>query len=424
MTKPAVIVLLLTGALAACPGSTPGVDGGTGGTSTTGSAASGTSSAGTTGTSAGGGSTGTGGAGSTGGGSSSGGSTGASDAGFGQIQHVFIIFQENRSFDSYFGTFKGADGIPRFSDGGFASASARRLDDGCVRLYHDRSTSTRRASRLRRRDRRHRRRRHEWLRGPTAESGRRLQSERSVVLRPTASASPDHDVMGFHDDREIPNYWSYARAYVLQDHIYQSNASWSLPSHLFMVSEWSARLHLARRGPVRRREACVSNIDLDLDTAERRRLPNLAWTDLTYLLHKAGVTWKNYLVAGHRARLRRWRDDVRSGRTAAPRRRASGTPLPSFDTVKADGELGNVVDFNQFYKDVEGRHLPSGLVVLPVRRGQRAPAGLDLDGPGLRDRHRQRDHGGARTLGDQRRSLSAGTTGVASTITSTRRSST
>src|SRR5271166_3951564 len=29
-----------------------------------------------------------------------------------KIRHVVIIMQENRSFDSYFGTFPGADGIP------------------------------------------------------------------------------------------------------------------------------------------------------------------------------------------------------------------------------------------------------------------------------------------------------------------------
>src|SRR5690348_11744985 len=28
------------------------------------------------------------------------------------IKHVIVIMQENRSFDSYFGTFPGADGIP------------------------------------------------------------------------------------------------------------------------------------------------------------------------------------------------------------------------------------------------------------------------------------------------------------------------
>src|SRR5579871_3266583 len=29
-----------------------------------------------------------------------------------KIKHVIIVMQENRSFDSYFGTYPGADGIP------------------------------------------------------------------------------------------------------------------------------------------------------------------------------------------------------------------------------------------------------------------------------------------------------------------------
>ena len=29
-----------------------------------------------------------------------------------KIRHVVVIMQENRSFDSYFGTYPGADGIP------------------------------------------------------------------------------------------------------------------------------------------------------------------------------------------------------------------------------------------------------------------------------------------------------------------------
>jgi hypothetical protein len=33
-------------------------------------------------------------------------------AGIHKIRHVIVIFQENRSFDSYFGTYPGADGIP------------------------------------------------------------------------------------------------------------------------------------------------------------------------------------------------------------------------------------------------------------------------------------------------------------------------
>ena len=46
--------------------------------------------------------------------------------------------------------------------------------------------------------------------------------------------------MGYHTQSDIPNYWTYAKDFVLQDHMFEPNASWSLPSHLFLVSEWSA----------------------------------------------------------------------------------------------------------------------------------------------------------------------------------------
>src|SRR5215467_16213231 len=37
---------------------------------------------------------------------------GAGLAGIHKIRHVIVVMQENRSFDSYFGTYPGADGIP------------------------------------------------------------------------------------------------------------------------------------------------------------------------------------------------------------------------------------------------------------------------------------------------------------------------
>ena len=39
-------------------------------------------------------------------------SVAAAPQGIHKIQHIIIIMQENRSFDSYFGTFPGADGLP------------------------------------------------------------------------------------------------------------------------------------------------------------------------------------------------------------------------------------------------------------------------------------------------------------------------
>jgi phospholipase C len=55
---------------------------------------------------------------------------------------------------------------------------------------------------------------------------------------PGASNVPD--VMAYHDNRQIPNYWTYAQNFVLNDHLFSSSASWSLPNHNYLVSGWSA----------------------------------------------------------------------------------------------------------------------------------------------------------------------------------------
>src|SRR3989442_527969 len=59
---------------------------------------------------------------------------GAAHAGIHKIRHVVVIMQENRSFDSYFGTFPGADGIPMLNDGaalldGFRVCGRKGADD-------------------------------------------------------------------------------------------------------------------------------------------------------------------------------------------------------------------------------------------------------------------------------------------------------
>ena len=50
-------------------------------------------------------------------------SASATETGIQKIKHVVIIMQENRSFDSFFGTYPGADGIPA-KNGQFTVLSA------------------------------------------------------------------------------------------------------------------------------------------------------------------------------------------------------------------------------------------------------------------------------------------------------------
>ena len=241
--------------------------------------------------------------------------------------------------------------------------------------------------------------------------------------------------MGYHDAREIPNYWKYAATFTLDDHMFESSASWSLPAHLYEVSLWSARcsrhgdpsscvnndelggyqtqqiigvgaigrraarrmrrfLRAARRqlraclppagvsdngpGPEGRRLArarvalvgCRRRVRAQL-ARERARLAsqvstsyNYAWTDITYLLHKAGVSWGYFVTPGGEP-------DCEGGNancSSAPL--SVGTPdiwnpLPSFTDVQQDGQLGNIQNVSRFVADAHAGMLPAVSWVVP-----------------------------------------------------------
>src|SRR5271166_4136193 len=52
-----------------------------------------------------------------------------------KIKHVIVVMQENRSFDSYFGTYPGVDGIPMSN--GTPTVCVPNPAGGCTRPYHD-----------------------------------------------------------------------------------------------------------------------------------------------------------------------------------------------------------------------------------------------------------------------------------------------
>src|ERR1700694_5470311 len=54
----------------------------------------------------------------------------------GKISHVIIIMQENRSFDSYFGTSPGANGLPS-AGGKFTVCVDDPATGKCVSPFHD-----------------------------------------------------------------------------------------------------------------------------------------------------------------------------------------------------------------------------------------------------------------------------------------------
>jgi phospholipase C len=97
----------------------------------------------------------------------------------------------------------------------------------------------------------------------------------------------------------------------------------------------------------------------------RLRPPVYAWTDLTYLLHRAGVSWGYYVVPGTEPDCE---DDA--AMTCAPTRQDARTPgiwnpLPYFDTVRDDGQLRNIQPMDRFYAAARRGRLPAVSWLVP-----------------------------------------------------------
>ncbi len=109
--------------------------------------------------------------------------------------------QENRSFDSYFGTYPGADGIP-MTDGKPSVCVPNPATGECVRPYRrPRRRERRRPARRGQRDRRHQRRQD----GRVHQPGRRTRSEGCTdPTNPACAATDTPDVMGYHTAQRHP----------------------------------------------------------------------------------------------------------------------------------------------------------------------------------------------------------------------------
>jgi phospholipase C len=181
-----------------------------------------------------------------------------------------------------------------------------------------------------------------------------------AIVHPKCNTTGPVDVMGYHDGRDLPNYWAYARNFVLQDHLFQSSASWSLPEHLFMVSGWSARC-ARRNGP----KSCVNDDTNPSGSGVAAKAPIYAWTDLTYLLDRGKVSWGYYVAPGSEPDCE---DDEAVSCAKVPQAAKTPSiwnPLPWFDTVRAAGDLDKIQPVTRFEREARTGHLPAVSWVVP-----------------------------------------------------------
>ncbi len=294
--------------------------------------------------------------------------------GIGNIDHLIFIVQENRSFDHYFGTFPGANGIPRRPNGAFKPCIPDPASSRCRRPYHDTNQFDQGGP-------------HGVVGSNVSIDGGKMDGfvrARRVIgngcdntprYYPCTQAkngpNGTPDVMGFHTAHEIPNYWAYAHHFVLQDRMFAPSDSWTQPSHLYLVSGWSATCTDPKDGT-----SCHSDLKFPGgNVAGNGRiwqpsdgLPRpYAWADITWLLNKHGVNWAYYVGPGTCV--------VAPCNGPHPAQTAVvQNPLPGFRTVAVDHQLKNVQSNKNYFAAAKGGTLPSVSWVMPTtNRGEHPP---------------------------------------------------
>jgi len=191
------------------------------------------------------------------------------------IQHVVFIVKENRSFDNYFGLFPGANGA---SQGTLSNGQVVPLWHMQDAPYHDMA--------------------HDWISANDAIDGGKMDGFDLIF-----QANVDGDYLSYSQlqQSDIPNYWTYAKNFVLGDAFFSSLHGPSLPNHFYTIAATSW-------GVISTPDVSSSNNSWGCDTTNPNMtvqqmnsngqimnvFPCFDYTTLADVMDNAGVSWKYY----------------------------------------------------------------------------------------------------------------------------------
>ncbi len=253
---------------------------------------------------------------------------------FSKIQHVIWIIQENHSFDNYFGTYPGADGFPPGTCLPDKPGSKR-----CIAPFHMPDGAP--ACDLQ----------HYW---EVAHAGYDNGKMDGFVW-----AEGSAYTIGYYDQRDIPNYWEYARHYTLADRFFSSLNGPSGPNHVYTVA--------AQSGGLLVNAFTLEQVEDVLDDPD-----GFSFASMVNLFQKTNVSWKYYvetqpLPAGkQKIGINLYYPD--------PKEYSLWNPLPGFKAVRENPRaMSHLVDLKEFYRDLQNNSLPEVSWIVPMLRDSEHP---------------------------------------------------
>ncbi|HVI09343.1 MAG TPA: alkaline phosphatase family protein [Candidatus Binatia bacterium] len=231
-----------------------------------------------------------------------------------QIQHWVFVIKENRTFDSYFGTYPGANG-----------ATSAALSTGqVVPLGHTPDFMPRDLP-------------HSWANANESIDYGRMDK---FDVPGGCNINGDYLCMTQMTQQDIPNYWTYANNFVLADNAFSSIHSDSMPNHLYTVAAQaggvienpSSNINVGCESPPGTTVAMLNNqgyISYVFPCFEFSTLANSA--------QNAGLTWRYY----------------------AEQVGSEWSILSTIDSIRNTSLWNNVVPSAQFMSDASSGNLPS-----------------------------------------------------------------
>jgi phospholipase C len=244
------------------------------------------------------------------------------------IQHLLVLMQENHTFDNYFGTYPGADGLPNNVQ---MPVDPAKPAAGVVTPWHI-GTST--------------------ITDLSHNAATYLDQFDNGKMDGFVSAlnkrnQDGRQAMGYYDDRDIPYYWNLAENYVLFDHFFSSAKDGSFANHMYWVAAANPQpangLDLA---------TILGNVPTIFD---RLQAAGISWKFYVEN-YDPSITYRNLATQGNRESQVIW------------------VPLLNFDRFIDDPTLSShIVDLNQYYVDLQQNTLPAVAYIVPSGASEHPP---------------------------------------------------
>lgn len=247
------------------------------------------------------------------------------------IKHLIVIMQENHTFDNYFGTYPGADGLPANTQmpinpndpsAGFVTPfhiGSYPIQD----LSHSSATFTAQYN-------------DGQMNGFVSALNQRKQNGKLA--------------MGYYDGTDLPYYWNMADNYVLFDRLFSSARDGSFANHMY----WVAAAPPATDN-VRLSANAYDNFPTIFDRLEAQ---GISWKFYVQN-YDPTITYRNLSAGGNRASQVVW------------------VPLLNIDRFLDNPSLSkHIVDLSEYYTDLKNGTLPAVAYIAPSGASEHPPGSL------------------------------------------------